>query len=503
MNRTRIIALIVLTALAGACGSGGRLDSARSRLGTSEGQPGATAPADAGAPAGATVPDTGTAPEPGPGSPAPTETRHPTTPPAPDSGSDRPAPTASGSGAPTHAGTGSADRAAPGPSPTGATAAPPPGPLPNSGNQAATGDRTGVTDTEVLFGMHQPLSGPVGFIVKNAWHGAQAYFNAVNEAGGVHNRKIRFVVSDDKYSAQGAAGAIRDLVDAKKVFAASCLAGVDQCVVGLEYANAKGTPYLHTGMRESTVAAAPWSFPTTASYPYSGTRLVDYLFTKRGYTPDRKMAALYVNSANFEEMVQRVERHLDDHHARFTVKEAIEKDQSDFSTAVTKMQNARVDTVWFETDPTLIAKFAAQAKLLRFTPQYVFTTPAGGDIYSQAAGGNLDGAFGLTTWADPEWAGSAPFTALYKKYYPDENTDEFAIVAYIAASVFVEGLRRAGPALDRGSFARGMQAIDRFDTKVSSPLAYAARPRAEAANSNLAVLEIHGTRSDQVTGFDF
>lgn len=90
--------------------------------------------------------------------------------------------------------------------------------------------------------MHLPQSGPVGVPAGDAWHGADAYFRSVNDAGGVHGRRIRFVVADDGYSAQKAAGAIRDLVDTKKVFAASCLVGVDQCVVGLEYATPRASP---------------------------------------------------------------------------------------------------------------------------------------------------------------------------------------------------------------------------------------------------------------------
>jgi branched-chain amino acid transport system substrate-binding protein len=361
-----------------------------------------------------------------------------------------------------------------------------------------------VTEGEVVFGMHLPQSGPLGVLVGKAWHGADAYFRSVNDTGGLHGRKIRFVVADDGYSAQKAAGAIRNLVDTKKVFAASCLAGIDQCLVGLEYANAKGVPYLHAGMRESIVEQAPWAFPATGSYPYLSERLVDYLFTKRAYTKERRIAALHLNSANFDEAVERFERRLAHKGANLAVKYPVEKDQSDFSAAITKMQNAGVDTVWLAVDPTLIAKFASQAKLLRFQPQYVFWI-VGGDLTAQATGGNLDGAYGLSPWADPDWngAGMVRFRETFKRYYPDEKPDEFNVLAYVEAQAFVEGLRQAGPDLGRDAFARGMAAIDLLDSGVSSPISYAKRSRATAGNGPLAVWEIHGTRTDQVGGFDF
>ncbi|MGH8973534.1 MAG: ABC transporter substrate-binding protein [Acidimicrobiia bacterium] len=361
-----------------------------------------------------------------------------------------------------------------------------------------------MTDNEVVFGMHLPQSGPLGVLVGKGWHAADAYFRSVNDAGGIHGRRIRFVVVDDGYSAQKAAGAIRDLVDNKKVFAASCFVGVDQCVVGLEYANAKGVPYIHAGMRESIVEQAPWAVPVTGSYPYLSERLVDYLFTRRAYTRERKIAALHLNSANFDESVEAFERRLAHYGAKVAVKSPVEKDQSDFSAAITKMQSAGVDTVWLAIDPTLIAKFASQAKLLRFQPQYVCWTLCG-DLTAQATGGNLDGAYGLSPVADPDWngAGMTRFKETFKRSYPDEEPGEFDAFAYVEAQAFVEGLRRAGPDLGRDAFARGLATIDLLDTGVSSPISYAKRSRTAAANSALAVLEIHGTEADQIGGFDF
>lgn len=350
--------------------------------------------------------------------------------------------------------------------------------------------------------MHMPQSGPFGAVVGKAWEGAEAEFRAMNDAGGINGRRIRLIVDDDQYSAQGAESAVRDLIENKKVFALSCPFGVDQCTVGVNYANSRGVPYLHGGMAEAFLAAKPWAFPVTPSYPYGAVRLFDYLFTKRGYTPARKIAAFYLNSQNLDEMVAQADQKLAAYKAKFAVKYPAEKDQSDFSAAITKMQRAGVDTVWFHTAPDLIAKFAAQAKVLAFRPQYVFTTTIGGDIFATAAAGNLDGAYGLAGFADPEWSGTAQFRHDFQKYYPNEDIDEFKLLSYVNARVFVEGLRRAGAGLGRDSFARGMNSIDSLDTGISSLIDYKDN-RIGAPDHKLAVWEIHGTRTDQTTGFDF
>jgi branched-chain amino acid transport system substrate-binding protein len=351
--------------------------------------------------------------------------------------------------------------------------------------------------------MHLPQSGPTGVLVGNAWKGADAYFRSINETGGVNGRRLKLVVADDKYSAQGAAGAIRELIDTRKVFAASCLAGADQCSVGVAYANSKGVPYLSGGFREQYLEDKPWAFPVTHGYGYAGARLLDYLFTKRGYTSARKLGFFYLHSENFDEMVQRADQELAKLGGKFTVKYPAEKDQSDFSAAVTKMQSAGVDTVWFHTAPDLITKFLAQAKLLGYKPQYVFVTPAGGDIFAAAAGGNLDGAFGLAGFADAGWPGAARFRDMFHRYYPNDQVDEFNLLAYIVGSAFVEGVRRAGPDLGRDALVRGLSSIDRLDTGVSQLVSYTGRGRVRGPDSTFALWEIHGTDTVQTTGFEF
>jgi len=381
-----------------------------------------------------------------------------------------------------------------------------PAPAPTPGTPAigtGPGDTTGVTPTEIVFGMHLPQSGPTGVLIGNGWKGADAYFRSINEAGGINGRRLKLVVADDRYSSQGAATAIRELVDVHKVFAVGCPVGADQCSVGVTYANSKGVPYISGGFREQYLEDKPWAFPVTASYGYAGARLVDYLFEKRGYTPARKLGFFYLHSENFDELVQRADQAMARHGARFTVKYPAEKDQSDFSAAVTKMQSAGVDTVWFHTAPDLITKFAAQAKILGFQPQYVFIPPAGGDIFAAAAGGNLDKAFGLAAFDDPEWPGAARFRDMFHRYYPNDQVDEFNLLCYIVSSGFVEGIRRAGPDLGRDALARGLGSIDHLDTGVSQPVSFITRGRTNGPNSTFAIWEIHGTDSVQTTGFDW
>ena len=92
---------------------------------------------------------------------------------------------------------------------------------------------------------------------------------------------------------------------------------------------------------------------------------------------------------------------------------------------------------------------------------------------------------------------------MFHRYYPNDQVDEFNLLCYIVGAGFVEGVRRAGPDLGRDALARGLGSVDLLDTGVSQPISFTRRGRVGGPNSTFAVWEIHGTHTDQTTGFDW
>ncbi len=77
----------------------------------------------------------------------------------------------------------------------------------------------GVTDTEILLGTHQPLTGPVAAYSQIA-KATKAYFDYINDTeGGVYGRKITYLIEDDQYSPPLTVEVVRKLVEQDHVFA--------------------------------------------------------------------------------------------------------------------------------------------------------------------------------------------------------------------------------------------------------------------------------------------
>src|SRR5262245_49023257 len=85
--------------------------------------------------------------------------------------------------------------------------------------QAAPAAEPGVTDSEVLLGMWSPLTGPTALLGTSERDALQIWVSQVNEAGGVHGRKMRLIVYDDAGSPQEALAGVRRLIDQDGVFA--------------------------------------------------------------------------------------------------------------------------------------------------------------------------------------------------------------------------------------------------------------------------------------------
>src|ERR1700741_426589 len=85
------------------------------------------------------------------------------------------------------------------------------------GAQAQTAP--GVSATSVVFGQSAPLTGANAELGNDIRNGALAYFKQVNDAGGVHGRKLELVSLDDANQVQRAEANTIELVEKRRGFA--------------------------------------------------------------------------------------------------------------------------------------------------------------------------------------------------------------------------------------------------------------------------------------------
>ena len=108
----------------------------------------------------------------------------------------------------------------------------------------------GISDTEIIIGMHTDLSGTASMIGRQSADGANMKFDEFNEAGGAHGRTIKFIVEDHQYTVPRAVQAANKLLKKDKI----------ALMMG-----SLGTPMNNAVLTDQLAMNVPNLFPLTAA----------------------------------------------------------------------------------------------------------------------------------------------------------------------------------------------------------------------------------------------
>jgi len=153
---------------------------------------------------------------------------------------------------------------------------------------------TGASDTEIKLGQTVPHSGP-GSLYGVIGRVGEAYFQMLNDKGGINGRKIRFLTLDDAYSAPKCVEATRRLVEQEEVLALFGSLGTAPQTAVHKYLNAKGVPQLllNTGASKwNDPKNNKWTMAGLPLYPTEARILAKHVVSVK---PNAKIGILYQN----------------------------------------------------------------------------------------------------------------------------------------------------------------------------------------------------------------
>src|SRR6478609_8095636 len=152
----------------------------------------------------------------------------------------------------------------------------------------------GASDSEIKIGNTNPYSGPAssyGAIGKTI----DAYWKAVNAAGGINGRKVTFLSMDDGYSPPKTVEVVRQLVEQDKIFALFQPLGTPCNTAIHKYMNQKKVPQLYVATGASKWGD-PKNFPWTMGFqPDYHTEAVIYAKHILANVKDAKIGVLMQN----------------------------------------------------------------------------------------------------------------------------------------------------------------------------------------------------------------
>ncbi|MEO8319142.1 MAG: ABC transporter substrate-binding protein, partial [Bradyrhizobium sp.] len=159
---------------------------------------------------------------------------------------------------------------------------------------AAPAAAAGVTDTEIRVGNIMPYTGPLTAFAAIG-RAEAAYFEMVNERGGINGRKIKFITRDDSSNPNTAAEETRNLVEEQDVLLMFGSFGSPSNLATRKYLNEKKIPQLFVASGDEEWAHPkrfPWSMGWQPTFRAEGRIYANYI--QASYA-DSKIAVLWQN----------------------------------------------------------------------------------------------------------------------------------------------------------------------------------------------------------------
>jgi len=150
----------------------------------------------------------------------------------------------------------------------------------------------GVTDTEIKIGNTGPYSGPASSY-SSVPKSQVAYWQMINDQGGINGRKVNFISYDDAYSPPKTVEMARKLVEEDQVFLVASPLGTPTNSAIWHYMNQKKVPQLFvaTGATKwDDPKGHPWTIGWQPNYQIEGRIYASYIVQNKA---DGKIGVLY------------------------------------------------------------------------------------------------------------------------------------------------------------------------------------------------------------------
>src|ERR1700758_532501 len=316
----------------------------------------------------------------------------------------------------------------------------------------------GVSDTEIKIGTTTPYSGPASAYAAGAIS-ATAYFEMINEQGGVNGRKINFISLDDAYSPPKTVEQIRRLVESDEVLFLVNPVGTATNMAVLKYVNQKKVPHLFIGTGATIFNDPehyPWTMSWTPHYASEGEIYAKYILS---VNHNARIGILSQNDDLGRDYILGFKRGLGDKAATMILSsQTYNTSQPTVGSQVVALNPSGADFFLIFSVPKFAAQAIRKAYDIDWHPQE-FISSVGSSIAGAIRPAGFEAAKGIISAAyqkdpfDPQWRDDPDMKAWnvwMDKYNPHvDKSDYYAPYGYNIGHAVVELLKQCGDNLTR------------------------------------------------------
>lgn len=319
----------------------------------------------------------------------------------------------------------------------------------------------GVSDTEIVLGSIQDLSGPLAGFGKQDRLGMMLAVDEINEQGGINGRKIRLIVEDSGYDPKKAVLAAQKLVNQDKIFMMMGHIGTAQNMAAMPVQFEKNVINFFpvTAAREMYEPFHRLKYSFAATYFDQMRRAVPQMVKDKNI---KKVCTIYQDDDFGLEVLRGGEAGLKTVKMDYTEKTSFKRGATDFSSQVAKMKAAGCELVVLGTIIRETIGTIAESRKTGFNPVFLGSSAAYTDLIHKLGGKAMDGLYAMMTVQNPYTDEASPAIRFWANKYKtkfNEDPAVFSVYGYVIINTFANAATKAGKNLTTDSFIKVMDTM--------------------------------------------
>jgi branched-chain amino acid transport system substrate-binding protein len=336
---------------------------------------------------------------------------------------------------------------------------------------------TDAADATIKLGNTAPYSGPASAYGTIA-RAEAAYFQMLNDQGGINGRRIEFLTLDDAYSPAKTVEQTRKLVEQDDVLAMFSSVGTAPNISVQKYLNAKHVPQIFVSSgatRWNDPEHFPWTVGFNPTYELEGRLYAKYILKTK---PDAKIAVIAPNEDAGKDYVRGFKEGLGEHINQLVSETTYLTADPAIDSQMVTMRESGADVFFAEATPKFAAQAIKKAASMGWKPLIIL--PSVSNSFSavlEPAG--LENSIGVVTGLylkdpnDVRWANDPALKdwfAWMKKYQPNVSTgDLFNVQGYTVAQIMALVLKNCGDDLSRDNIIKQAKQLNGIEMPLLLP----------------------------------
>lgn len=333
-----------------------------------------------------------------------------------------------------------------------------------------SGEIRGVTKDTIKIGIMYSQTGSVADTGIPYATGAKNYFRYINDAGGIHGRKVNVLVEDDRYAIPLAFAAFKKLVYKDEIMAMMAAGGTAPATALFKSIEKEKMPTIVTSLAESMVKPHKrYIFIAGATYREQMEVILDYLINDLPIKNPRIAFVYPDHQAGYQDLKPFEER-AEKYGIKLADKEVVNFGAMEATSQVLNIKKAKVDYI-------VIGGSIVQNcnVLLRELRKFGISIPVYGSFGTctenlvEVAGEAARNFHGVNTYSS--WYEDAPGVKFMRKITEKYKTGEdrlfrsrFNTQGWLSAMIFAEGMKKAGRNLDGEALIDNIETLKNFDS---------------------------------------